>query len=176
MIKPVANIKEGRKEVTKNPGIYWWWFREECVEKLLRKISNIDYSHIRKDRITINKRGIGHFTEDGDLYFALYVGESKNLRYRIYTHLSEGETVHSLHMVIGGLLSDEIPLKPAEITRFLCDNCVLQWEWTTCKAKAEARETKELSIAYYPLNQDKNILADSETKKTITDIRGIYKK
>ena len=56
------------------------------------------------------------------------------------------------------------------------DNCWWEWDYTQNDKIAEDMETSELSSRLYPLNIEKNVLADKNAMKTLKELREKYRK
>ena len=67
-IKPVSKIRSSKEEIGKDVGIYCWWFKDDCVEVLLKSLSkDLDWSRLAS-------QSFQHKIIDNIKYTALYVG------------------------------------------------------------------------------------------------------
>lgn len=152
------------------PGVNRWWFPKEIAEKLLLPLGRFDNKPIDKDDI------------NGEQYWCLYLGISKNLRQRIRWHIAQKDTksaVNSdyqstLRRTISALLeSPKNPMETEQAVNKVLDECYCDWE--TMPTHPEAKKKEILSEKYLPLNiQDNNVVESSVINK-LKDLRREYK-
>ena len=174
MRESVKNLRDSKCSTVDNcPGYYFWWFREDCVKKLLAPLPGVDYSRLISDR---------------NGYVALYVGivekEKRTLRQRALWHICDDHsaskvkagTLSTLRQTISALLGIDMTKSKQAVNDFMDDNC--EWEWFPTKSgeEAKAKEKEELSKHYYPLNIKANKVVNKDTKNALKKLRKDFKK
>lgn len=151
------------------PGVNHWWFPKEIAEKLLLPLK-CDNKSIDKDDI------------NGEQYWCLYLGISKNLRQRIRWHIAQKHTqsavdsgyLSTLRRTISALLySQKNPMETEQDVNKVLDECYCDWE--TMPTYPEAKKKEILSKKYLPLNIQDNNFVDSSVINKLKDLRSEYK-
>lgn len=176
-IEKVSNLRQrihARKfGVLPIPGIYRWWFCESDAKSILNKIGINCFGKIQKRVI------------DGETYYALYFGISKDLRSRFIWHISQKHsisnvkngTLSTLRQTISAVLSKDMTRSETDVNN-LMDNCYLEWDYVD---KPEEIEKDELSKSdyIYPLNIQNNVGVakfDKQVLNTLKKLRKQHKK
>ena len=169
--KQLSNKTSG---IEKLPGIYCWWFKKEEAQKLL-----VNLPLIPDELDKIQKRDI-----DGEEYWALYFGISKDMLGRAKWHITQKHTtsavkygtLSTLRNTIGSLLDKDMLSKSEEIVnRSMDDNCYWEWEYCQRFKKVELQELSSIDKCY-PLNIQENKTVNKEVLKKLRYIRKLHKK
>lgn len=182
----VCKIRSSKDDVEKNVGIYCWWFREDCLKKLLNKISEF----VDLKRLSTKKEQ--HKVLNGTKYTALYVGiaAGKNgILGRFKWHI---EQKHSVSNVTKGYLSTlrrtlsalqgfkllknntEVNFQfQEELNTFMDKNCVLEWNYYPKKTKKELEQIEDeiINSGYFPLNIQGNRQISKELREKLGEMR-----
>ena len=147
----VANIRLNYIRITKEPIIYYWWFKTSCFNQLLSLL----YEEIEVEKITtkeINNESFG----------LLYIGKGKNGHNRLIKyHIQDSQNFHaigvengrlsSLRQTLCGLLQLPMTLSKVEINDFMDQNCYVEFE--TCSLQElDKLEHNKIRNKYLPLN------------------------
>lgn len=162
---------------TESPGMYWWWFREDCLPLL---------GVPRATRSRLRKRVF-----DGTDYYALYCGIAVNesIRKRLNWHINQIHKVSNiksghistLRHTIGALLPlpESIEKSGTIVNDFIDEYCIVEWRpYNLANVEnIHQDEIKELtSLEYwYPLNIRDNKQRNEYTNK-LKERRSNYKK
>lgn len=126
-VKDLRNDKNKRKlrsNIPNKPGVYKWWCRKDLLEKFLKEL-DIQFDECAKDIEVKNNFDVlkvcdnGYFYEEHikNSYYCIYVGESKNLKRRIFNnHLGsniKGSTLR--HTICAILVGYDDKLKVNEL-------------------------------------------------------------
>ena len=184
--KPVCKIRSSKEGIGKDVGIYCWWFKDDCVESLLKKVSkDIEWDRLAEEPLQHKKFGNVKYTA---LYIGIAAGKDGILG-RFKWHI---EQKHSVSNVTRGYLSTlrrtlsalngfkllksstEVNFKSQEkLNAFIDENCVLEWNYYPGKTKKElaAIEERFINSGYYPLNIQGNEQVSKELRKKLGDMR-----
>ena len=164
-------IQQKSCSVPKSPGVYRWWFTEEDTQLLMKPFGNNLCWH------RIDQRKI-----DGNTYYALYVGISKDLLGRIKWHATQK---HSASAVKSGYLSTlrqsvSALLGKDQSKSEKCVSAILEqcyWEWEVMQ-NPEVWERNELQQPdyYYPINLQHNQSFPKQLQDVLSKLRKCYKK
>ncbi len=184
--KAVSEIRYSKDDVGKDVGIYCWWFRDDCLNKLLNKISGF------VDLKRLNAEKNQHKVLNGAKYTALYVGiaAGKNGIFgRFKWHI---EQKHSVSNVTKGYLSTLRRTLSAlqgykllknntevnfhlqeELNAFMDANCALEWNYYPKKTKKELEQIEDeiINSGYFPLNIQGNRQISNELRKKLGEMR-----
>jgi hypothetical protein len=147
----VKVIRDKNITITKEPIIYYWWFKTNIFYNLLSKL---------KSEIEFNKIELKKFNEIE--YGLLYVGQAKKGHDRLVKyHILDSNNYHdkgiengrlsSLRTTLCGLLNLPMSENKKVINEFMDENCIVEWENCTLNDLNEYEETKIKGI-YLPLN------------------------
>lgn len=159
-------------EIPTTPGVYTWWFTETGKNEMLKALPNVDQSRIRTREI------------NGQRYWALYYGISKDLKGRIKWHVTQKHTaknvankfLSTLRCTISALLGLNMSTSMDAVNKFMDDHCYWEWHPMNSAEEAEEDESRTLSQEYYPLNIQKNKVVDAEIRAKIRELRELYRK
>lgn len=173
MIKSVKDLRDERfASIEKKPGVYIWWFKKSCLNNLLKELPDINISNLQHKKI------------DNTDYFALYFGIAKNCRERAYWHMSQHHSASSvrsgylstLRQTLSALLGKNMTKAEETVNVFIEKNCFWEWQYTTSREKANAKEAVELGKNFYPLNIQGNKVVPRKICRALTALRKKYKK
>lgn len=147
----VKNIREKNLKISKEPIIYYWWFKTSVFFDLLSKLE----SEIEFDKIKLqNFKGIE--------YGLLYIGQAKNGHDRLVKyHMLDDNNFHekgvengrlsSLRTTLCGLL--DLPMSKSKniLNDFMDENCIVEYENCTLEKLNEFEQIK-IKGNYLPLN------------------------
>jgi hypothetical protein len=142
----LADLRKHRwSDVPQGPGVYWWFFPRECVEKF--KIA--DYCDLKELRLRQAPSG----------KLCLYVGVATSLQQRIKWHAEQKLTLSALRSgFLSTLRKTLLVLNTIEyevgfgvINEFM-DRLEVAWHETGSVEAAEQIENGELDEWHYPLN------------------------
>lgn len=172
------NIGNKTSQIQAKPGVYRWWFKSSIAKTIIAKLGNV-----------YDIKNLQHKNIEGEDYVALYfgiAGGKTGLLGRVKWHISQHHTVSAAESgflstlrqtlcAIGGYnMSDS--KGEAWVNKIMDDNCWWEWDYTQNDKIAEDMETSELSSRLYPLNIEKNVLADKNAMKTLKELREKYRK
>lgn len=184
--KAVCEIRSSKDDIGKDVGIYCWWFRNDCLENLLSKISRL----VDSERLNTEKEQ--HKVINGVKYTALYVGIAagkKGILGRFKWHI---EQKHSVSNVSKGYLSTLRRTLSAlhgfkllknitdvnfqfqeELNAFMDENCVLEWNYYPKKTKKELEQIEDeiINSGYFPLNIQGNRQVSRELREKLGEMR-----
>ena len=172
MIKSVAELtNDNFEKVETCPGVYTWWFRSSCVNRLLMPLGTIEKKRIQPQVI------------DGEEYCALYFGIAKSCRQRARWHMAQHHSdssvrsgyLSTLRQTLSALLGKDMTKAEQDVNDFIGKNCYWQWEYTATREEAEKIEHDELSKNYYPLNIQGNKVVPPDIIGTLKGLRKKYK-
>lgn len=174
MIESVETLKNDKfASVETRPGVYTWWFRASCVNRLLAPLGTIEKKRIQRQVI------------DGEEYCALYFGIAKSCRQRAIWHMRPSPhhndssvrsgRLSTLRQTLSALKKKNMTESEEDITKFIKTNCYWQWEITGSLKEAEDRERRELRTNYYPLNIQGNKVVPPDIIGTLKGLRKKYK-
>ena len=185
--KTVCEIRSSKEGIGKDVGIYCWWFKDDCVESLFKKVSkDIEWNRLAKE--TLQHKKIGNVK-----YTALYIGvaadKKKGILARFKWHIEQKHTVSNvskgflstLRRTLSALngfkllkSSTEVDSKSQEkLNTFIDKNCVLEWNYYPKRSKKDlaAIEDEIINSGYYPLNIQGNKQTSKELRKKLGDMR-----
>lgn len=125
-----------KKSIAEGPVLYRWWFPEDFVDALIDKFKNFEKSDLERKEI------------NGDNYYALYFGQSKNGRKRFNQHTSKNIDKSTLRRTIHAIIST-----PSE--EILC-KCYFEWVEVDNENLLECLEAMCIVSRKYPLNIEGN--------------------
>lgn len=132
--------------VDSKPGVYRWWFPKKEKDRILGLIGGQKFA----SQLNLQERQIGR-----KKYYALYFGESDNLKRRIREHVKEPFAKSTFRRTLRAILAQgSSSCCDSEIVDSCIDTCYWEWDYTISKQVAEKIEKGELcqkDIAY-PLN------------------------
>lgn len=185
--KPVYEIRSSKEGIGKDVGIYCWWFKDDCVESLLKKVSkDIEWDRLAKEPLQHKKFGNVKYTA---LYIGIAADKKKGILARFKWHIEQKHTVsnvskgflstlrRTLSALNGFKLlknSTEVNLKSQEkLNAFIDENCVLEWNYYPGKTKEELAAIEEgiINSGYYPLNIQGNRQVSKELRKKLGNMR-----
>lgn len=159
--------------IEKQPGVYRWWFKEKAAQTLLENLPLI-----QEELAKIQTRDI-----DGEEYWCLYFGISKDMLGRAKWHITQKHslsavkhgTLSTLRNTLGALLGEDMSQSEGAVNEFIDSNCYWEWEYDE---SYKLRETDELSstIKCYPLNIQENKTITKEVCKELSKLRKQHKK
>lgn len=136
--------------VPTSPGVYWWYFPEECLERFcIRELCELSTLNLRR-------------SHDGKV--CMYHGMATNLRERIQWHAAQKLAMSALssgflstfRLTVLALSDFEYGAGEREIDGFM-DQLEVEWQTHESVTAAEAAETAELGGPYhYALNIQNN--------------------
>lgn len=160
--------------VNTNPGIYKWWFNIDDTNMLLKNLGFTNFSKLQSRVI------------DGETYYALYFGISKDLRMRAKWHICQKHsqsqikhgTLSTLRQTISALLGSDMS-KSMQKVNDLLDRCYWEWDYVKIHEQAkiiERQELKDQTQYAYPLNIQENKTVDKSTIHNLKLLRKQHKK
>lgn len=168
------NKNSGIKNVlTKSPGVYRWWFKESCINNILSSLplTTDEINKIQKDVI------------NGETYYALYFGISKDMFGRAKWHIVQKHTQSSvnhgalstLRQTLSALLNKDMSAAESCVNQFMDNNCYWEWEYDN---NPKSKEIAELTSKYvcYPLNIKENKTVNKDVLNGLKKLRKEYKK
>lgn len=167
----VSNIRLQDIKITKEPIVYYWWFKAACFDQLLGLLkAEIDFERIRVKEI------------NGEAYGLLYIGKGKNGHDRLVKdHIHDSQNFHttgiqngrlsSLRQTLCGLLQLPMSTSKDAINNFMDNYCIVEFE-TCILQHIDTNEHEKISTNYLPLNYQntKNILT-SRHRKTLSECK-----
>lgn len=144
-----------KKSIANRPVLYRWWFPEDFVDALIDKFKNLEKSDLERKEI------------NGDNYYALYFGKSKNGRKRFNQHTSKNIDKSTLRRTIHAIISTPSEEK---VTEILC-KCYFEWGEVDNESLLECLEAMCIVSGKYPLNIEGNPSITDDWRKTILDSR-----
>ena len=147
----VEEIRKKNIKITNEPIIYYWWFKTESLNKLLKKLSNVS------DNEKLKIKNI-----EGENYALLYIGKAKKghdrlIKYHIHDssnfHLTgvENGRLSSLRSTLCGLLELRMSSSKEKINKFMDENCIVEWQ-SEALNEIETKERMLIKTHYLPLN------------------------
>ena len=161
----VKNIRENNIKITKEPIVYYWWFKTDIFNNLLSKLeSEIEFEKVKLKNI------------NGTEYGLLYIGQAKNGHDRLVKyHMLDYNKFHekgvengrlsSLRTTLCGLLDLPMSKSKNNVNDFMDGNCIVEWENCTLEELNEFEQTK-IKGNYLPLNYQhtKGVLTSEHRK------------
>lgn len=161
----VEKIRREQIKITKEPIVYYWWFRKSCFNTLLNLLNEeIDFERILLKNISNEQYGL------------LYVGKGKNGHDRLIKyHIVDSQNFHtmgvengrlsSLRQTLCGLLQIPMSTGKIEINDFMDENCFVEFDMTNF-ADLDSLEHHKIIQNYLPLNYQntKGILTSKHRK------------
>ena len=129
-----------KKSIAEGPVLYRWWFPEDFVDALIDKFKNLEKSDLERKEI------------NGDNYYALYFGKSKDGRKRFNQHTSNNIDKSTLRRTIHAIISTPSEEK---VTEILC-KCYFEWVEVDNENLLECLEAMCIVSGKYPLNIEGN--------------------
>ena len=161
----VKYIRDKNINITQDPIVYYWWFKESIFKTLLFKLeSEIDFKKIKLKTIK------------GTNYGLLYIGQAKRGNDRLVKyHMLDYNNFHergvkngrlsSLRTTLCGLLDLPMSKSKYSINDFMDENCIVEWEVSERNELNEFEQT-QIKQNYLPLNYQhtKGILSFNHRK------------
>jgi hypothetical protein len=161
----VKFIRENELKITKEPIVYYWWFKTNIFGNLLSKLeTEIEFERIELKKINDIEYGL------------LYIGQAKNGNDRLVKyHMLDYSNFHqkgvengrlsSLRTTLCGLLDLPMSESKIAINEFMDENCIVEWENCTLSELNEFEQTK-IKGNYLPLNYQhtKGVLTSKHRK------------
>ena len=170
--KAVCEIRSSKEGIGKDVGIYCWWFKDDCIETLLKRISNdLDWKRLADEPLQ-------HKVINNVKYTALYVGiaasKKDGILGRFKWHIEQKHSVSNvtkgylstLRRTLSALLNFKLLKNSAEINlysqeklnAFIDENCMLEWNYYPRKSKKELESIEDgiINTGFYPLNIQSN--------------------
>ena len=124
----VANIRLQNTKITKEPIVYYWWFKTACFSQLL----SLPFEELDIEKIVIKEI-------DNEPYGLLYIGKGKIGHDRLIKyHILDSQNFHasgvengrlsSLRQTLCGLLQLPMSMSKKEINKFIDNNCIVEFE------------------------------------------------
>lgn len=187
--KSVCEIRSSKEGIGKDVGIYCWWFKDDCVDVLLKRISqDVDWRRLVDESLQHKVFGDVKYTA---LYVGIAAGKKKGILGRFKWHVEQKHTVSNvtkgylstLRRTLSALLNFkllkngiEVNLNSQEkLNAFIDENCVLEWNYYPRKTKKdlETLEDEIINSGYYPLNIQSNKQITKDLSKKLSDMRKI---
>ena len=185
--KTVCEIRSSKEGIGKDVGIYCWWFKDDCVESLFKKVSkDIEWNRLAKETQQHKKIGNVKYTA---LYIGIAADKKKGILARFKWHIEQKHTVSNvskgflstLRRTLSALngfkllkSSTEVDSNSQEkLNTFIDKNCVLEWNYYPKQSKKDlaAIEDEIINSGYYPLNIQGNKQTSKELRKKLGDMR-----
>jgi hypothetical protein len=161
----VANIRLQDTKITKEPIVYYWWFKTACFSQLLSLLDE----ELDNEKIVIKEI-------NNEPYALLYIGKGKNGHDRLIKyHIHDSQNFHntgvengrlsSLRQTLCGLLQLPMSSSKLQINDFMDQNCFVEYE--TCSIdELDKLEHDKIKKNYLPLNYQntKGILTSKHRK------------
>ena len=153
-------------------GVYRWWFKSDAAKDLISELSLTQYDI---ERIQVR------LMEDGQEYWALYFGISKDMLSRAKWHILQPHTISAvkhgtlstLRQTISALLNTPMSMSEDIVNAYIDANCYWEWEYDN---NPEVRERQTLSSSVcYPLNIKENKTISKGHIYRLKKLRKIYK-
>jgi hypothetical protein len=164
----VSNIRIQDIKITKEPIVYYWWFKTSCFNNLLSLLNG----EINVENIVTKKIN----NED---YGLLYIGKGKNGHDRLIKyHIYDSQNFHnsgvvngrlsSLRQTLCGLLQLQMSISKVAINDFMDQNCFVEFE--TCSLQElDNLEHQKIRNNYLPLNFQNTLgILTSNHRKILT--------
>lgn len=147
----VANIRLQDTKITKEPIVYYWWFKTACFSQLLSLLDE----ELDNEKIVIKEI-------NNEPYALLYIGKGKNGHDRLIKyHIHDSQNFHntgvengrlsSLRQTLCGLLQLPMSSSKLQINDFMDQNCFVEYE--TCRIdELDKLEHDKIKNNYLPLN------------------------
>ena len=147
----VANIRLQHTKITKEPIVYYWWFKTACFSQLLSLLDE----EIDNEKIVIKEI-------NNEPYALLYIGKGKNGHDRLIKyHILDSQNFHnigvengrlsSLRQTLCGLLQLPMSSSKLQINEFMDQNCCVEYQ--TCRIdELDRLEHDKIRKNYLPLN------------------------
>ena len=166
-------LENRTSEIKKEGGVYCWWFKRDVAQTLLKELP------LTQDELSkIQTREI-----DGEEYWALYFGISRDMLGRAKWHITKKHkptavkygTVSTLRNTLGALLGIDMSDSEKSVNDLMDENCYWEWEYDK---EYKQRETNELSSTdkCYPLNIQENKTVSKAVLKKLGELRSQHKK
>ena len=161
----VANIRLQDTKITKEPIVYYWWFKTACFSQLLSLLDE----ELDNEKIVVKEI-------NNEPYALLYIGKGKNGHDRLIKyHIHDSQNFHntgvengrlsSLRQTLCGLLQLPMSSSKLQINDFMDQNCFVEYE--TCSIdELDKLEHDKIKKNYLPLNYQntKGILTSKHRK------------
>lgn len=161
----VADIRLQDTRITKEPIVYYWWFKTSCFTQLL----SLPYEEIDNEKIVIREI-------NNEAYGLLYIGKGKNGHDRLIKyHILDSQNFHntgvengrlsSLRQTLCGLLQLPMFSSKIHINEFMDQNCFVEYEICSLD-ELDKLEHDKIRNNYLPLNYQntKGILTSKHRK------------
>ena len=166
-------LENRTNSIKKDGGVYCWWFKREVAQTLLNELP------LTQDELSkIQRRDI-----DGEEYWALYFGISRDMLGRAKWHITKKHkptavkygTVSTLRNTLGALLGIDMSDSEKSVNDLMDENCYWEWEYDK---EYKVRETNELLSRdkCYPLNIQENKTVREDVLKKLSKLRSQHKK
>lgn len=161
---PVYFLSNGNKKIiSQNPIIYRWWFPAdgEMVQSIFSQYPEKGNAKSLEDLFPRLKKKL----INGQLYYALYLGQSENGYHRFSQHCIGSTHLSTLRKTVAALCFADVNDKKVQESNIsnLLDTCY--FEWIDFLEDAELVETIEaqcIAVGCYPLNLDANRAIDEK--------------
>lgn len=184
--KSVSDIRVSKDGIGREVGIYCWWFKDSCLESLLRKISiDVDLDRLKKEKEQ-------HKVIKGEAYTALYIGIAAGkdgILGRFKWHVEQNHSISNitkgyistLRRTLSALLNFKLLKNSIEVNRnsqkilnaFIDENCVLEWSYYPKKSKKDLEKIEDeiINSGYFPLNIQGNQQISKDLREKLGDMR-----
>jgi hypothetical protein len=172
----VKAIREKHITITKEPIVYYWWFKTTVLSTLLKKLDGVYNPDLLKSKMI-----------DNESYTLLYIGQAKNGNDRLVKyHILDSNNFHlkgvengrlsSLRTTLCGLLNLPMSTNKSIINSFIDSNCIVEWEVLTLE-ELDGIEKKLIRSNYLPLNsQNTKGILTKEHRKILRDSKKLMRK
>ena len=159
--------------IERKSGIYCWWLKEEAAKILLEKL------HLTQGEFDkIQKREL-----EGENYWALYFGISKDMLARAMWHITQRHSasavkhgvLSTLRQTFSALLGVDMSVSESKVDDFMNDNCYWEWEYNGNPIERQMEELVAQGCCY-PLNIQENKTVSKVIRKELIKLRKQYKK
>lgn len=168
-------LVNNQANLTKDPGVYCWWFDKDGMDKILKPIVNFG----------LDKTKIATKPISGKKYYALYFGKAQKesvisrLKWHICQKHSKSAVSHgylsTLRATLSALLQLDKSQSEANVNDFMNKHCVVEW-WYLEQPKIESVEKCIISNGYFPLNIQINPSIPLAVKEELIKLRKSYNK
>jgi hypothetical protein len=172
----VANIRQQDIKITKEPIVYYWWFKTSCFNQLLSLL----FEEIEDEKIATKEI-------NNESYGLLYIGKGKNGHDRLIKyHIHDSQNFHnsgvesgrlsSLRQTLSGLLQLQMSLSKIAINDFMDQNCFVEFE--TCSLQElDKLEHEKIKNNYLPLNYQNTIgILTSKHRKILSQSKKLMRR
>ena len=175
LMKSVEYLRDKSGVIKKYPGIYRLWIEHDAYSEW-------------KNTQTPSTDKLLQQTINDKVYYAIYIGISKNLNDRIiqnhingkhtYYNVSRG-FLSTLRQSLSSILEKDMTQSESYINTYLDAHCYFEWFYTSSHTTAKLLEISllsKLSDHCYPLNIEDNQNLGDDWIKELKSLRRKYKK